>query len=403
MKIDNFGGVSDSIPSLDFAEKCAYLFDENNYPIIIIFPRNGGGNPIIGYNIIELINPYILTRNILRIKKDVNMTVFIDEYNENDLFIELNSTNKLKGEYIKDSFIKENYGNKIEEFSKPFCWKINQKKIEQIKKKLKHKRKPNEIVIFTDGFALSAASSFMKNAYKSGAGIIIGYNGNPNLSDDIFDISQSPTAVGGINFYKNIYSEIYNNCINYPICLYGISCMATFHEFQESHIPQEYDFQNPDERMKFYNQYDDTYYQEFINEGIKVLNKYKENCNPKHEMLVLLSDECKFDGHKHGGYKCGNDYKWNKSHCIPVYCDTGYYYNKISKSCIKYPMDNDKLIMIIIICSAVGFIIICFIVVFIMYKQKVLCFKKEMKKKDTKRSDSKDCEYFLDEDNEEEK
>ena len=67
MKINNFGGTSDSEASLDVAEQCAYLF-ENEYKIVIIFPRNGGGNPIIGYNIIELLSPYILTRNSLRIK-----------------------------------------------------------------------------------------------------------------------------------------------------------------------------------------------------------------------------------------------------------------------------------------------------------------------------------------------
>ena len=81
MKINTFGGALDSKDSLEVAEKCANLFDENEYRIVIIFPKNGGGNPIIGYNIIELLSPYILTRNTLRIKKDVNMTQFIELYN----------------------------------------------------------------------------------------------------------------------------------------------------------------------------------------------------------------------------------------------------------------------------------------------------------------------------------
>jgi hypothetical protein len=69
IRINTFGGVSDSDPSLDIAQQCAFLFDENDYRIVIIFPRNGGGNPIIGYNIIELLSPYILTRNTVRMKK----------------------------------------------------------------------------------------------------------------------------------------------------------------------------------------------------------------------------------------------------------------------------------------------------------------------------------------------
>ena len=342
MKINSFGLPIDSDPSLDVSEQCAYLFDENDYRIVIIFPRNAGGNPVIGYNIIELLSPYILTRNIVRMKKDLNMDKIIEGYNLLDLFVELNSTKKVTADYIKDGFVQEKYGDKIEEFSKPFVWRVNQKRIEKIKKKLKHKRIPTEIVIMTDGYALSAASIFMKNAYKSGAGIIIGYNGNPTLPDDIYDISQSPSALYGIQNYKDIYPEIYNNTVKYLMGLSTITCMVTYHEFQESHIPQEYDIQNPDKRIKIFNPYDDEKYQEFIDEAIIVLDSYKENCNPKHEMLVLFSDECKFDNELlHGGFACGSDSKWDRSKCIPVYCDPGYYYNKISNSCIEYPMEED--------------------------------------------------------------
>ena len=342
MRINNFGGTSDSEASLEVAEKCAYLFDENDYRIVIIFPRNGGGNPIIGYNIIELLSPYILTRNSLRIKKDKNMDIFIELYNSFNLFIEMNSTNKINGSYFNDSFISEIYGDKTEEFSKPFAWKVNQAKIEEIKKKLKHKRIPTEILIMTDGFAYSAASSFMKNAYKSGAGIIIGYNGNPNLPDDTFDISQSPSAVLSVGGYKDIYPEIYEKTVEYLIGLQGITCIATYHEFQESHIPQEYDVQIADKRVKIFNSYDDIYYQEFIDEAIKVLDTYQENCNPNNKNLVLFSDECIFNEHLNGGYGCGSDSKWNKTNCVPVYCDEGYYYNKISNSCIVYPIEKDE-------------------------------------------------------------
>ena len=380
MKINNFGGTSDSEASLDVSEQCAYLFDKNDYRIIIIFPRNGGGNPIIGYNIIELLSPYILTRNALRIKNDVNIDIFINLYNIYNLFDEINSTNKVNGNYFKDGFISEKYGNKTEEFSKPFAWRVNQRKIETIKSKLKHKRIPTEIIVMTDGFALSAASIFMKNVYKSGAGIIIGYNGNPYLAD-IYDISQSPSAVLGIGGYKNIYPEIVKKTIEFKIGLSSLTCIPSYHEFQESHIPQEYDVQTPDKRIKIYNEYDDAFYQEFIKEAIEVLDSYKENCNPNNKMLVLFSDECKFDNHLHGGYACGSNLKWNKSNCIPVYCDEGYYYNKISNSCIKYPMENKEdnnkwLAVVIIICAVLILIVVTLI---ILYYKKLLFFKKKNK------------------------
>ena len=238
----------------------------------------------------------------------------------------------------------------------------------------------------TDGFAFSAASTFMKNAYKSGAAIIIGYNGNPNLPDDIFDISQSASGVFGMNSYKDIYPEIYNNIVKYKMGLNSITCIASYHEFQESHIPQEYDVQIADKRTKLFNPYDDSSYQDFINEAIDGLKWYQENCNPKHEMLVLFSDECKFDiSHMHGGFRCGKDSKWNKTDCIPVYCDSGYFYNKISNSCIKYPMENNNdktwIIIVSVVCGVIVLAII--IILIILYKKKALCFKKSSAKNES--------------------
>ena len=398
MKIISFGGVKDSIPSLEVAKLCAYLFDENDYKIVIILPRNGGGNPIVGYNIIELLSPYILTRNSLRIKKDINMDLFIETYNQFNLFEEYNTTNKLDGNYFEDGFINETYGNITEEWSKPFAWRVNQTKIEEIKKNFKHKRKPTDIIIMTDSFSYSAASIFLKNVYKSGAGIIIGYDGNPNLPDDIFDISQSPSATFGFNSYEKIYPEIYNNTIKYLMGLATITCMASYHEFQESHIPQEYDVQIVDKRVKLFTSYNDNIYKEFIKEAINELNWYKDNCNPNNKMLVMFSDECKFENNQmHGGFRCGKDSKWNKTDCIPVYCDSGYFYNKISNSCIKYPIEkedhnetdsdntdegddkspNDNKTLIIIL-SAIGSVVVLsiLIILIVLYKKKVLCFKK---------------------------
>ena len=191
------------------------------------------------------------------------------------------------------------------------------------------------------------------------------------------------------------------------IGLTGITCIASFHEFQESHIPQEYDVQIPDKRIKIFHPYDDTYYQTFIEEAIKVLDYYKENCNPKNKIFVKLSDECKFDNHLHGGFRCGSDSKWNKSDCAPAYCDTGYYYNRMSNYCIVYPMegegkkddeqtdeqktDGDKTdgekdergkngktwLYIVIGASAAGVIIIVIVVLLIIcYKKHYLCFNK---------------------------
>ena len=83
-------------------------------------------------------------------------------------------------------------------------------------------------MILTDSFAFSSASVFMKNAYKSGAGIIIGYNGNPNLPDDIFDLSQSPSLFYGIEEFQNIFPEIANKILRNSIGLKKITSMESF-------------------------------------------------------------------------------------------------------------------------------------------------------------------------------
>jgi len=165
------------------------------------------------------------------------------------------------------------------------------------------------------------------------------------------------------------------------IGLASITCIASFHEFQESHIPQEYDVQIPDKRIKIFHPYDDSYYQTFIEESIKVLDYYKENCNPKNKFFVKLSDECKFDNHLHGGFRCGSDSKWNKSDCVPSYCDSGYYYNRIANSCIVYPLDKDNKtwIYIVIGVSAAVVIIIIVVLIIICYKKHYLCFNKAEK------------------------
>ena len=223
----------------------------------------------------------------------------------------------------------------------------------------------------------------MKYIYKSGAGIVIGFNDNPKLPDNIFDISKSLSAISGVDNYKTIYPEIYRKSVEYLIGIESITCIASYHDFQESHIPQEYDVQIADKRIKIFYPYNDIYYQEFITEAVKVLDSYKNNCNPNNKMLVFFSEKCKFSNHLHGGFGCGSDSKWNESNCVPVYCDSGFYYNKISNSCIEYPMENDvddkddkDWVLIVIIVSIVVLVIISVAIALIVcYKKKLLLFK----------------------------
>ena len=65
--------------------------------------------------------------------------------------------------------------------------------------------------------------------------------------------------------------------MKYLMGLATITCMASYHEFQESHIPQEYYVQISDKRVKLFTPYNDNIYKEFIKEAINELNWYKDN------------------------------------------------------------------------------------------------------------------------------
>ena len=73
--------------------------------------------------------------------------------------------------------------------------------IENFKESLTSKiKKPQEIIIFTDGYSFSATSDFIKTTYLAGGAIIVGYNGNPNF--ETFDSSQNPASVTTTEKYK---------------------------------------------------------------------------------------------------------------------------------------------------------------------------------------------------------
>ena len=59
-------------------------------------------------------------------------------------------------------------------------------------------------------------------------------------------------------------------------------------------IPLEYKINLIDERINYYKQYDDENYNYFINEGLKIYDKYKTQCNKYNKKLILNSNLCTF-------------------------------------------------------------------------------------------------------------
>ena len=91
------------------------------------------------------------------------------------------------------------------------------------KKKLINKRKPTEIIIYTDGYSFSAASNFVKYAQYYGGGIVTGFFGNPTKDNIPFDSGQSSSSVIdnktlyliSPNSYKYLYKK-YNITMKIP-------------------------------------------------------------------------------------------------------------------------------------------------------------------------------------------
>jgi len=105
-----------------------------------------------------------------------------------------------------------------------------------------------------------------------------------------------------------------------------------------------------DEISKIYRLYDDDIYDRIIKEADSIFKKYNDlengECNPDNKFLYYETSECdsiiNIDK-AHGGYLCGSDKKWNKSHCIAAYCDEGYILNDERTKCEKSMCDEINL------------------------------------------------------------
>jgi hypothetical protein len=358
--------------------------NENDYPIIIIEDFNKGGNIMFSYIIQTLINyklSNIKSRESFRISNKLGIAL-PDNFN----IFDLKTCQKIELNTLIRNKETDNYNNKITHNRTKIVSIYNTYK--HIKDKIKYyknkKRKPTEIIIFTDGFSYSCTSTFIKYLQNYGSAIIVGYLGNPSneSKNEKFDSSQSPSSVYQLNQFNSKY---YSNLLKY-----NITMSITFHEsfsdnYQDNNsiiYPLEYMKFPIDERVNIYN----LYVSDFINEGLNIVEKYKKECNPDNKKLLLLNDSCKFenDSHAHGGFQCGNDGKWSNV-CVPSYCDEGYIFDTFYRKCIKDECFNfiwkrKSYFWIIFI---VVFLIVVFIGFFIFWKVKKKNKSQEIEKMDS--------------------
>ena len=336
----------DKVNYIKAFEDCYTHFDKNDYPILVINDLNDGGLVYLSQIFLGIISPLIpidLYKGRIKISDSFKETEEIRNYIETNL---TSSENCLHTNYerLTSQRVQVNYDKdiKIDLTQMFFLNNITiHNYIENARKNMEHKRKPNEILIFTDGYSFSAASLFIQYLQKSGGAIIASYLGNPNRKDKIFDISQSPSPVFTHNLLKIFSPENYNNLLNmngeensWEIQIPGIQ---TFYDIEDYDNPLEYEVIPPDINSNISVNFDEELYEKFINKAKEILEKYKNECNPNNKNLIKISEKCDNSfGNKytHGGFECGDNGKWNNI-CVPSYCDPGYFFNKKKKQCIK--------------------------------------------------------------------
>ena len=72
------------------------------------------------------------------------------------------------------------------------CGRDERKAYNEFRKKYENSpnlKRPTDIIVFTDGYSFSSASTFIKGLQNIGGAIIVGYSGNPKTETDLFDAS----------------------------------------------------------------------------------------------------------------------------------------------------------------------------------------------------------------------
>jgi hypothetical protein len=216
----------------------------------------------------------------------------------------------------------------------------------EVKKSLKNKRKPNEILIFTDGYSASAASLFTKSLQNEGGAIVVGYNGNPN-SSAIFDGSQHFSTVFNYQDLMTLEPNLTEQMENEGIYFTQICRTNNLFDYRDIRVPEEFNIMEVDEVSDIYEAYnEDENYNLFMAKANELFAKYETHCNYKNKRMTLFDDKCTFQDDKfaHGGHPCNENKNWDMDmdKCQKVYCDEGYLMDYQENKCVRDPCVPEK-------------------------------------------------------------
>lgn len=325
---------------------CAMRFEGNSYPIIVVDDYNSGGYVTLSAVFQEFLQPDMISRSYFsfkvndKIRKAFNTIIKLGIFNDADTCESISKTNDLMKNPITDDF-----GNGVSHTrTRPVLLEYTQARnfIDSYKSNFKNRRKPTEIVVFTDSYSFSSGSFFTKGLREAGGAIIAGYNGYPGSPKETFDIGQSPTTVMSTTYARLFSPDEYDRLEDKGIWLVSISYGETFrlddyYSGKSPLVPREFLFDAADERLPLYGGYSDSIYDSVVAAGKQILQKYETECNPDNPKLRMRSEDCDAvinRTHMHGGYTCGADGKWSTT-CEGYYCDDGYYFNSYTNECVE--------------------------------------------------------------------
>ena len=330
---------------IQLIKKCVELFDTNNYKIVLILNQNGGGIELVSQSLVEYIQPYITSRFYSTFRKGEYLDKYYDFNFEDHSIVETCKVPDKK--YVLDNTNTVDYGDDVINKVTYSLRRFGQyrKEFNEEKKIIKNKRKPTDILIFTDGYSASSASLFTKSLQNEGGAIIVGFNGNP-LDNSIFDGSQHFSSVFHYSELVKLEPDLMDKMENEGIYFTQICRTSNFFDYRDYKYPEEYCIKEVDVVSNIYESFDqDVNYDLFMDKANEIFNQYENNkCNYKNKKLAKLDDKCSFSDDKlaHGGHPCDDNGYFDLNKCIKVYCDEGYLLDYKENKCVEDPCLEHK-------------------------------------------------------------
>jgi len=318
---------------INVMKKCVELFDNNTYPILVVNQLNNGGYFSLSQIFLGILSP-LMPINLYKGRIKTSSLKSSDEVLNyiNTNLVNVHNCQKATYDYLIKDQVSVNYSDS--NLSQIFYITNStiHNEIESIRKTMKNKRKPTDILVLTDGYSFSSAGIYIKYLQKMGGAIVAGYFGNP-LSKEVFDSSQSPSSVFTstlLNHFSKKETDFLKN--NFNIFL-EMPVIQTFYDLKDKEVPLEYEVTPVDLRFDIYEEINGDNYETFVNQSLKIFNNtkcYKNN-------VIKFSEECDKhfkNNYTHGGYVCNQNGTWSNV-CVEAYCDLGYIFDKERKKCIK--------------------------------------------------------------------